>query len=123
MGHTDYIYCANRECAAECGSGHAATYTDPGDVDLDAAAVVDDLNGDVYCSQECYDECHPIYCAECGDEKVERPEDRCTYCSILAEQGEDAAFAWYRSKHPEMFRKPVASVYPAAAYEIRRKAV
>jgi hypothetical protein len=100
-----------------------ATYSDPGYIDLNEGAVVDDLNGDAFCSQECYDECHPIYCADCGDEKVRKEGDRCTYCAIVAEQGEDAAYAWYCSQHPKVLRKPVASVPAAAAHPIVRRKV
>lgn len=117
MGYQDHIYCANRNCEAECGVAHAATYGDPGDIELDDGAVVDDRNGEVFCSQDCYDECHPVYCAECGDETVSKAGDRCMYCTIMVEQGEDAAYAWYRSQHPELLRKPVASSHalgPAA---------
>ncbi len=123
MGQRNYIRCANCNCEAECGTGYAATYSDPGYVDLDDGAVVDDQNGDVFCSQECYDECHPVYCADCGDQEVGKTGDRCAYCTIMAEQGEDAADAWYRSQHCEMFRKPVASVSVAAAYDINKKVV
>lgn len=123
MGHTNYIRCSNRSCEAECGTGYAATYSDPDCVELDDGAVVDDRSGDVFCSQECYDECHPVYCTDCGDEEVGRAGDRCKYCTIVAEQGKDAADAWYRSQHPELFRKPVASVSAAAAYDVRKKVV
>ena len=121
MGDTNYIRCANRNCEAECGTGHAATYSDPDYVDLDDGVVVDDRNGEVFCSQECYDECQPVYCADCGDEKVGKTGDRCTYCRIVAEQGEDEAHEWYRSQHPELFRKPVASVSVAAVHSIDHK--
>jgi hypothetical protein len=110
MGYSNYVHCANPSCEAECGTGRSATYSDPGYVDLDDKTVVDDLNGDVFCSQECYDECHPTYCADCGDNKVGKEGGRCTYCAIVAEQGEDAAYAWYCSQHPKVLRKPVASV-------------
>jgi hypothetical protein len=123
MGHTIYIRCANRNCEAECGTGHAATYSAADYVDLDDGAVVDDRNGDVFCSQECYDECHPVYCADCGDEEVGKTGDRCTYCTIMAEQGEDAADAWYRIEHREPLRKPVASASVAAACDFRKKVV
>jgi hypothetical protein len=113
MSSTNYIRCANKNCEAECGTEHPSTYNDPGYVDLDDGAVVDDRSGDVFCSQGCYDESHPIYCAECDDAKVGKEGDRCTYCTIKAEQGEDAAFAWFCSQRPELLRKPVASV-PAA---------
>ena len=121
MGHANYIRCANHNCEAECGTGHATTYSDPDYVDLDGGVVVDDRNGEVFCSQECYEECHPVYCADCGDEKVGNTGDRCTYCTIVAEQGEDAAHEWYRSHHPELFRKPVASVSVAAVHSIDQK--
>jgi hypothetical protein len=39
----------------------------------------------------------------------------------VAEQGEDAAYAWYRSQHPELIRKPVTSVPAAAVFAITRK--
>ena len=119
MSHRIYIHCAN--CGTECGSGYSAIYSDPGGVDLDDDAVIDDRNDEVFCSQECYDECHPVHCADCRDEEVEKEGDRCTYCTIVAEQGEDAADAWYRSQHPELFRKPVASVSAAVAHAIVRK--
>ena len=122
MSYRNYIRCANRNCEAECGVDHAPTFSDPGDSDLHDGALVDDRSGDVFCSQECYDECHPAYCADCGDEKVGKAGDRCTYCTIVAEQGEDAAWAWYRSQHFELLRKPVASV-PAAAADVARKRV
>lgn len=123
MNLSNYIHCANRNCEAECGTNHTATYSDPGYVDLDGCAVIDERNGDVFCSQECYDECHPVYCANCGDKPVGKVGDRCTYCTIETEQGEDAAYEWYRSQHPELGRKPVASVSAAAAYPIVRKKV
>ena len=123
MGYKDYIHCANRNCEAECGTDHAATFSDPGYVDLDDGAVVDHRNRDVFCSQECYDECHPVYCVDCGDEKVGNVGDRCTYCKIMAEQGEDAAFAWYCSQHPDRLRKPVASVPATAARATASKRV
>jgi hypothetical protein len=123
MGYRNYLHCANQNCEAECGTYHPATYSDPGYIDLDGGAVVDDRNGDVFCSQECYHECNPVYCVDCGDEKVGSVGDRCTYCQILAEQGEDAAYAWYRSQHPELFRKPVASVPATAAGAIAIKKV
>jgi hypothetical protein len=123
MGYKDYIHCANRNCEAECGTDHAATFSDPGYVDLDDGAVVDHRNRDVFCSQECYDECHPVYCVDCGDEKVGNVGDRCTYCKIMAEQGEDAAFGWYCSQHPERLRKPVASVSATAAFATASKRV
>jgi hypothetical protein len=123
MGQTNYIRCANGNCETECGTGYAATYSDPDYVDLYDGAVADDSNGDVFCSQECYDQCHPVYCADCGDEEVGKTGDRCTYCTIMAEQGEDAADAWYRSQHREMLRKPVASVSVDAAYGGTRKVV
>jgi hypothetical protein len=123
MGYRNYIHCANRNCEAECGTDHSATSSDPGYVDLDDGAVVDDRNGDVFCSQACFDECHPAYCADCGDEKVAKAGDRCTYCAILAEQGEDAAYAWYCSQHPELLRKPVASVPASAVRAIAGKKV
>lgn len=110
MGDSHSIHCTNRSCEAECGTGYSATYADPGYVDLDDGTVVDELNGDVFCSQECYDQCHPIYCVDCGDNKVGKEGDRCTYCSIMVEQGEDAAYAWYCSQLPQVPRKPVASV-------------
>jgi hypothetical protein len=119
-----YIHCANRNCETECGVDSAATYDDPEYIDLDDGAVVDDRNGDVFCSQECYDECHPVYCADCGDIEVASAGDRCTYCTIMAEQGEDAAYAWYCSQHPELLRKPVASVHsPGAGAMAGKKAV
>lgn len=119
----NHVHCANPHCKAECGTEHTSTYNDPGYVALDAGTVVDDRNGEVFCSQECYDEYHPIYCSECGDRKVEKAGDRCTYCTIMAEQGEDAAYAWYCSQHPERLRKPVASVPAAAARTITGKKV
>lgn len=119
----DHVRCANPHCEVECGTEHVSTYSDPGYVDLDVGAVVDDRNGEVFCSQECYDEFHPVYCADCGDEKVEKAGDRCMYCAIMAEQGEDAAYAWYCSQHPELLRKPVASVPAAAAHTIASKKV
>lgn len=100
MSYRNYIHCVNRYCEAECGIDHAATYSDAGNIDLYDGAVVDDQNGDVFCSRECYDECHPVYCADCGDEQVGKAGDRCTYCTIMAEKGEDAAYAWYRSSIP-----------------------
>lgn len=118
MSHRNYIHCANRNCGAECGTGYPPTCDDPGYVDLDDSAVIDDLNDDVFCSQECYDECHPVYCVDCGDEDVGKNGDRCAYCTLVAEQGEDAAYAWYRSQHPELFRKPVASVSVDTAHSI-----
>jgi hypothetical protein len=119
----NYIRCANPHCETESGTVHASTYGNPGYVDLAAGAVVDERNGEVFCSQQCYDECHPIYCSGCGDEKVGKAGDRCTYCTIMAEQGEDAAYAWYCSQHPELLRKPVASVPAAAAGTNARKRV
>jgi hypothetical protein len=121
VGYRNYIHCANRDCEAECGTDHASTYDDPGYADLDDGAVVDDRNGDVFCSQECYDECRAVYCTVCGDAEVGKAGDRCTYCTIVAEQGEDAAYAWYRSQHPELIRKPVASVPAARVFAITRK--
>ena len=121
MSQRTYIRCANRSCENECGTAHAATYSDPGNVDLDDSAVIDERNGDVFCSQECYDECHPVHCADCGDKPVGHEGDRCTYCTIKAEIGEDAAFAWYRSQHPELARKPVASVSVDEAYSFGHK--
>jgi hypothetical protein len=123
MGYRNYIHCANRNCEAKCGTDHAATFSDLGYVDLDDGAVVDDQNGDVFCSQECYDECHPVCCVDCGDEKVGNVGDRCTYCKIMAEQGEDASFAWYCSQHPHRLRKPVASVPATAARAAASKRV
>jgi hypothetical protein len=114
MSSSKSIRCANQNCEAECGTEHPSTYDNPGYVDLDDGAVVDDRSGDVFCSQDCYDESRAVYCADCGDEKVEKEGDRCTYCTITAEQGEDAAYAWYCSRRPELLGKPVASV-PAAA--------
>jgi hypothetical protein len=119
----NYVRCANPHCEAECGTEHASTFSDPGYVDLDNGAVVDERTGDVFCSQECHDECHPVYCADCGDERVAKAGDRCTYCTIMAEQGEDAAYAWYRAQHPELLRKPVASVPAAAVRTIAGKRV
>lgn len=119
----NYVRCANPQCEAECGTERASTYSDPGYVDLYADAVVDDRNGEVFCSQECYDERHPVYCADCGDEKVGTAGDRCTYCTITAEQGEDAAYAWYSSQHPKLHRKPVASVSAAAVRPFAGKRV
>jgi hypothetical protein len=121
MNHGDYIYCANRNCEAECGVDHAATFSDPAYADLSDGAVMDDRNGDVFCSQECYDASHPTYCADCGDEVVRMKGDRCTYCTIVSEQGEDAAYAWYRSQHPELLRKPVTSVSAVAAGAVARR--
>jgi hypothetical protein len=123
MSYRNYAICANRHCGAECGLDHAATFSDPSYIDLDDGAVVDDRNGEVFCSQECYDECHLVYCADCGDEEVGKMGDRCTYCTIMAEQGEDAAYAWYRSQHPELLRKPVVSVPAAGAGAIALKKV
>ena len=124
MSYLNSVYCANRNCEAVCGVEHAATYTDPGYADLDDGAVIDDRNGEVFCSQECFDECQPVYCADCGDQTVEKAGDRCTYCTIHAEQGEDAAFAWYSSQHPEMLRKSVASVpAPSAGMIVVKKVV
>lgn len=124
MSQRSYIHCANANCEAECGSGYADTYSDPGSIDLDDGAVIDEKNGDVYCSQECFAECHPVYCADCGDKPVGKEGDRCTYCTIEAEQGEDAAYEWYRSQHLELGRKPVASVSAVSAYPtVRKKAV
>lgn len=122
MSSRNYIHCANPNCEAKCGIDHAATYSDPGYLNLDEGAVVDERNGDVFCSQECRDERYPAYCADCGDEKVAKAGDRCTYCTMMAEQGEDAAYAWYRSQHPRLLRKPVASVSATAAIA-RKKAV
>jgi hypothetical protein len=116
VSYRQSIYCANRNCGAECGTGHGATYNDPGYVDLDEGAVVDDRNGDVFCSRECCIQANPVYCAECGDEKVQNEGDCCTYCTIASEQGEDAAYAWYCSQHPELLRKPVVSVSATASY-------
>jgi hypothetical protein len=113
MSSSKSIRCANQNCEAQCGTDHPSTYDNPGYVDLDDGAVVDDRSGDVFCSQDCYDESRPIYCADCDDAEVGKEGDRCTYCTITAEQGEDAACAWYYSQHPELLRKPVASV-PAA---------
>lgn len=121
MSYRNHIYCANRNCGAECGTGRAATYSDPADIGLDEGAVIDEQNGVVFCSQKCYDESHLVFCADCGDEQVRKAGDRCTYCTIVAEHGEDAAYAWYRSQHPQLFRKPVASVSAAAAGAIARK--
>jgi len=115
MSSRQSIRCANPNCKAQCGTDHPSTYSNPGYVDLDDGAVIDDRNGDVFCSQDCYDECRPVYCADCEDQKVEKEGDRCTYCTITAEQGVDAAYAWYCSQHPELLRKPVASV-PAPAF-------
>jgi len=114
MSSSKSIRCANRNCEAQCGTDHSSTYDNPGYVDLDDRAVVDDRSCDVFCSQECYGESRPVYCADCGDEKVEKQGDRCTFCTITAEQGEDAACTWYRSQRPQLGRKPVASV-PALA--------
>ncbi|MGA2538125.1 MAG: hypothetical protein ABSF53_19090 [Terracidiphilus sp.] len=104
MSSSKSVRCANQNCETQCGT----------DLDLDDGVIVDDRSGDVFCSQDCYDASHPVYCADCGDEKVGKEGDRCTYCTITAEQGEDAAYAWYLSQHPELGRKPVASV-PAPA--------
>jgi hypothetical protein len=109
------IRCANRNCDTQCGTDHLSTYGNPGYADLDDGAVVDDRSGDVFCSQNCYDESRPVYCADCGDDKVGKEGDRCMYCTITAEQGEDAAYAWYCSQRPELRRKPVASVPAFAA--------
>ena len=119
----NHVHCANPHCEAECGTEHASTYSDPGYVDFYAGAVIDDRSGEVFCSQECYDECHPVYCADCGDEKVGKAGDRCTYCTITAEEGEDAAYAWYCSRHPKPLRKPVASVPAIAAGRIASEKV
>jgi hypothetical protein len=122
MSSSRSIRCANQNCEAECGIEYPSTYNNPGYVDLEDAAVVDDRSGDVFCSQSCYDESRDIYCADCGDEKVEKEGDRCTYCTITAEQGEDAAYAWYCSQRPELLRKPVASVPAAPAHAVVNKA-
>lgn len=116
MNRRNYIHCANPHCEAECGTAHPSTYSDPGYADPYDGAVVDEANGEIFCSQDCYHECHPVYCAECHDEVVGKEGDRCTYCTILAAQGEDAAYSWYCSQHPELLRKPVASV---SADEVR----
>lgn len=121
MSSNKSIHCANLNCEAECGTDHPATYSNPGYFGLDDGAVVDDRSGEVFCSQDCYDECRPVYCADCGDEKVGKEGDRCRYCAIAAEQGEDAAYAWYCSERPELLRKPVASVSAAAARAIGSK--
>src|SRR5215469_1861420 len=110
MSYRNYVHCANRNCEAECGVDNAATFSDSGYIDLHDGAVVDDRTGDVFCSQECYDECNPVFCADCGDEEVRKAGDRCTYCKIAAELGEDAAYAWRNSQLSELRRKPVASV-------------
>lgn len=117
------IHCANAKCQAECGCDQAGTYSEPGYAELNAAVVIDDNTGDVYCSQECFDERHPAYCAECGDEQVGKVGDRCTYCTIAAEQGEEAANLWYRSQHPQLFRKPVVSVPASTPGVIQRMRV
>ena len=122
MSSSKSIRCANLNCEAPCGTDYPSANGNPGYVDLDDGAVVDDRSGDVFCSQDCNDECRPFFCAGCGDEKVGKEGDRCTYCTIAAEQGEDAAFAWYRSQRPEPFRKPVASVPAAAVRAIVSKA-
>jgi len=114
MSCNRYIRCANQYCDAECGTDHPSSYDDPGYVDLDDGAVVDDRTGDVFCSQDCYDESHPSFCTDCGDEEVGKKGDRCTDCTIAAEQSEGAPDAWYCSQHSELRRKPVASV-PAVA--------
>lgn len=123
MSYRNYILCANGDCEAECGVEQAAVYSDPGNIALDDGAVVDDRNGGVFCSQQCYDVCHPVYCSDCGDKKVVKAGDRCTYCTIMAEKGEDAAYAWYRSQHLELLRKPVVSVPAAGSGAIARKKV
>lgn len=115
------IRCANPRCGTECGVEYPSTHSDPGYADLDGRTVIDDVNGDVFCSQDCYNASHPVYCVDCHDEAVGKAGDRCTYCAIAAEQGEDAAYEWYRSQHPELFRKPVASVPAAAALSVVRK--
>lgn len=121
MSSSKSVRCANQNCEAQCGTEHPSTYDNPGYIDLDDGAVVDDRSGDVFCSQDCYDESRAVYCADCGDEKVEKEGYRCTYCTITAEQGEDAADAWYCSQRPELLRKPVASVHAAAPRSIVSK--
>ncbi|HKF49380.1 MAG TPA: hypothetical protein VKB38_18620 [Terracidiphilus sp.] len=123
MNFRNHIHCTNQNCEADCGVDYAATFDDSGYIDLIDGAVIDERNGDVFCSQQCYDECHPVYCADCGDEKVGKAGDRCTFCTIAAEKGEDAAEAWYRSQHPELFRKPVESAPAAGAGGIAYKRV
>jgi hypothetical protein len=114
MSSSKSIRCANQNCEARCGTEHSSTFANPGFIEIEDGAVVDDRSGDVFCTQDCYDESRPIYCADCGDERVGKEGERCTYCTISAEQGEDAAYLWYRSQHLELRRKPVASV-PAFA--------
>ncbi len=121
MNSRQYIRCANRDCGTECGTSYSATSSDPGYLDLDERAVVDDKSGDVFCSRDCYNQANPVYCADCGDEKVQTAGDRCTYCTITAEQGEEAAYAWYCSQHPELLRKPVASVSSTTSYASAHK--
>lgn len=121
MSHRIYGHCANQNCEAECGSGEADSYSDPGYIDFDEGAVIDDDNGDVFCSQECYDECHPVYCIECGDERVEKKGDRCAYCRTEAESGANATDDYLSL--PQLGCKPVASVSIAGVFSIGRKQV
>src|SRR5579863_10642825 len=121
MSSSNSIRCANPNCEAQCGTDRPSTYSNPGYVDLDDGAVVDDRSGDVFCSQDCHNECRPVYCADCGDEKVGKEGDRCMCCTITSEHGEDAAYAWYCSQHPELLRKPVASVPAFAVRAIASK--
>lgn len=115
MNSRQYVRCSNRNCEAACGLVHGATSSDPGYLDLDDGAVWSEENGDIFCSLACCNEASLSYCADCGDEKVEKGGDRCTYCALAAEQGEAAAYAWYCSQHPEILRKPVAAV-PRASH-------
>jgi len=41
----------------------------------------------------------PIYCKECGDFRVHAKGDVCTFCTICAVRGEDAAEAWWLEQH------------------------
>jgi hypothetical protein len=50
----NYVRCANPHCEAECGTEHASTFSDPGYVDLDNGAVVDERTGDVFCSKNLF---------------------------------------------------------------------
>jgi len=120
MNYSNIIFCANPNCSVRCGAGQVATFRDPEEADLQPNVVLDEQDGDVYCSQKCYDESHPIYCVDCGDEQVEKSGDRCAYCTIVAKQGEEAANVWYRAQHPEVFRKPVVSVHAPAPGTVRR---
>ena len=123
MSHRIYAHCANQECEAECGSGQADTHSNPGYIEFDEGAVFDDDSGDVFCSQDCYDECHPVYCVECGDERVEKKGDRCAYCLTEAARGANGTDDDFLSQHPQLGRKPVGSVSIAEVSSIGRKKV